>query len=156
MKEFKKKLKLALNNKLIKFAITGASGLLIDLYVTWILIENFAFNQYAAHVLGFLMAVINNYFVNKYWTFKDGEKKSLKQFILFLALSITGLCLNTGCLYLLITFLKINFYIAKILSVLIVFIWNYTSNSFLTFRKNKNNPEDFATLKPGRPVQKKV
>ncbi|OUD37437.1 GtrA family protein, partial [Flavobacterium sp. FPG59] len=56
------------------------------------------------------------------------------QFLSFLIISIIGFLLNTSFLYLLQKNTKINFYVCKVIVIVIVFIWNFTANSLYTFK----------------------
>lgn len=121
--------------QLIKFGTVGLLGMAIDFMVTYFFKEQLHFNPYLANALGFALAVVNNYLVNRKWTFKSHEKAMGKQFAQFLLIALIGLGLNTGCIYVL-QLLHIPFYIAKCLAIALVFVWNYTLNSTLTFNKN--------------------
>ncbi|RXF71822.1 GtrA family protein [Arcticibacter tournemirensis] len=137
MRRIQKLLKRSLNVQMLKFGITGGSGFVIDMSVTWIFRDFVGINQYGAHAIGFFVAVINNYLINKYWTFRDNSKHSIRQFVFFFALSLIGMALNTIFLYIFVEYLEINFYVGKLLAVMLVFLWNYLSNSIMTFRKQE-------------------
>ncbi|MBC7587200.1 MAG: GtrA family protein [Chitinophagaceae bacterium] len=122
--------------QLARFALSGFVGLLIDFFFTWLCKEYFGLNKYLSNGIGFSMAVINNYILNRIWTFKNKEAAIAKQFIIFLSVSIIGLLISTSFLFLIHQKLNVNFYISKALVVLIVFVWNYTANSKLTFKKH--------------------
>lgn len=118
--------------KILKFGITGLSGLVIDFGVTWILKEKIRINKYIANAAGFSLAVTNNYIINRRWTFHS-EKNLVHTFTLFLVFSLCGLLIN----HLLLTFLhsrkNVPFYTAKIIATICVFFWNFTTNFFFTF-----------------------
>ena len=122
--------------QLIRFVATGFLGLIIDFSITWLFKDYFHINKYLANGLGFSFAVVNNYGINKIWTFKDKEKAIAKQFLKFLLISIIGLFLNTLFLYIILQKMNLSFYISKFLVVILVFIWNYTLNSVITFKKS--------------------
>lgn len=122
--------------QLFKFGMVGLSGLLIDFSVTYFFKEQLHFNPYLANTLGFSFAVVNNYLINRAWTFKSKEQAIIKQFGKFLLIAMIGLGLNTLCIYLLQQQLHLPFYLAKLIAIIIVFAWNYTINATLTFSKN--------------------
>jgi putative flippase GtrA len=119
--------------KFFKFGIVGASGLCIDFCITWIFKEKVGANKYLSNSLGFLVAVTNNYILNKYFTFQNTNSQFITQLISFLVIALIGLGLNLFILYWLQTYSKINFYLCKIAATAIVFIWNFTANYFITF-----------------------
>ena len=120
--------------RFVKFGFVGFSGLIIDFGITWICKEKLKSNKYLANSIGFLFGVTNNYFLNRYFTYKNHNPNIFNQFISFLIIAIIGFGLNTLFLYLLQKKTKINFYVCKFLVTLIVFFWNFGANSFYTFK----------------------
>jgi putative flippase GtrA len=120
--------------KFLKFGLVGFSGLVIDFAITWICKEKLLFNKYLSNSFGFLFGVVNNYFLNKYFTFHNNDNHVATQFLSFLIISIIGFLLNNSFLYLLQKNTKINFYVCKVMVTVIVFIWNFTANSLYTFK----------------------
>jgi putative flippase GtrA len=118
--------------RFIRFGLVGLSGMLIDFACTWVLKEKIKINRYIASSLGFCLAVLNNYMLNRLWTFNSSLPKN-KEFIYFVLVSLLGLGLNNLCIYVFTTRLKINFYISKALAIAIVFCWNFFVNAYFTF-----------------------
>ena len=117
----------------IKFGLVGATGLVIDFFITWLFKEKFHFNKYLSNALGFSVAVTNNYFLNSYFTFENNHPISV-QFVSFIGIAIVGLGLNLFILYLFQTYTKLNFYWSKMMAIVFVFVWNFTANYFFTFK----------------------
>lgn len=124
--------------EIFKFGIVGCSGLVIDFAVTYFLKENVGLNQYLANILGFSFAVINNYLINRFWTFNGKNAKVSYQILRFLAISLIGLCLNTAFIFLL-QLMSCPFYVAKLIAIVLVFAWNYTTNALITFKKTNES-----------------
>ena len=55
----------------LKYGLSGLLGMALDFSVTWICKEKLLLNKYFANSLGFCMAVINNFLLNRYWTFEN-------------------------------------------------------------------------------------
>ncbi len=119
--------------KFIKFGLVGCSGLVIDFSITWLCKEKFRLNKYLSNSIGFCFGVVNNYFLNKYFTFHNNDTNISSQFLSFLIISLIGFSLNNFFLYLLQKKTKINFYICKGIVTMIVFIWNFSANTLYTF-----------------------
>ena len=119
--------------KFIKFCLVGTLGLIIDFSSTYLLKEKFQLNKYLANSVGFCLAVTSNYFLNKYWTFQDLSLAYISQGTKFFLISVIGLLLNNQIIYLLINRRKWNFYVSKLIAILIVVIWNFLANTFYTF-----------------------
>ena len=120
--------------KMLKFGLVGLLGMMIDFGITWICKEKLKWNKYVANGCGFTLAVICNYSINRRWTFTNNNPHWLKQFILFVLVSLAGLLLNTAFLYFFHQKKNKNFYLAKFLAILIVFSWNFLANFFFTFK----------------------
>ncbi|HEY8688350.1 MAG TPA: GtrA family protein [Chitinophagaceae bacterium] len=118
---------------IIKFGIVGLSGMAIDFFITWICKERLLINKYIANSLGFSVAVVNNFFLNYYWTFHKNDNNINIDFIKFILFAVVGLILNNVFLFLFNSKLKFPFYVAKALAILCVFVWNFTSNYFFNF-----------------------
>jgi len=120
--------------QVFKFGIVGFIGMAVDFAITWLFKEKFKVNKYLANACGFIFAVSNNYLINRIWTFKSTHTNWEEEFLKFLIVSLVGLGLNTLIIYLIHQRKEgVNFYIAKLIAIVIVFIWNYTINSLFTF-----------------------
>ena len=117
---------------IIKFGITGLSGMVVDFGTTWLIREKLKWNQYIANSCGFILAVINNYLINRYWTFHS-QQNWLPEFGRFVLFSVIGLALNNALLYFFHEKLKIRFYVAKAMAIACVFVWNFFSNWLYNF-----------------------
>jgi putative flippase GtrA len=122
-----------LDTRLLKFGISGVIGMSIDFSVTWLCKEKLHLNKYFSNSMGFCLAVINNFLLNRYWTFENNTHPFAGQFAKFLLVSITGLFINNILLFLLLKNAKKNFYLLKLAVIGIVFFWNYIANFLFTF-----------------------
>ncbi len=121
------------NIEFLKFGVVGVMGVAIDFFITWLCKEKWRFNKYVANALGFSFAVINNFLWNRYWTFSGNTQTFTEQFLKFAVVSIVGLMINSFLLFVLVKFIKINFYFIKLLVVWLVFLWNFYINYLFTF-----------------------
>ncbi len=86
--------------QIIKFAVVGAINTAVDLSVLNMLMfitgiaSGFYFSAFKA--LSFAVAVLNSYFMNKYWTFAVKGKKKEREFSQFFIISVGGIILNVG------------------------------------------------------------
>lgn len=122
-------------SKLFRYGIVGCSGLVIDYAITYICKEKLRFNKYLANIMGFTIAVVNNYIWNRLWTFQSVNQHITTEFGSFLVISIIGLILNTTFLYFLHEKKKANFYLSKAFVILLVLLWNFSANSLITFHR---------------------
>lgn len=119
----------------IKFAIVGTSNTAIDfaIYTALTRLSAYWFNhKIGAAALAFVMATINSYVWNKYWTFKNTSDKHHIQLIKFVTVGAIGLLFNVLIFWLL---LPLGWYDlgVKGLAIILVLFWNFTINKLWTF-----------------------
>lgn len=119
--------------KFIKFGIVGFSGVFVDFGLTFICKEKLKIQKYIANAIGFTSAATSNYFLNRIWTFHSNNPEIAIEYSRFLGIALIGLLINTGVIYLLVSKTKTNFYLAKLVAIFIVTIWNFVVNLNYTF-----------------------
>lgn len=130
----------------IKYSFVGITGTMIDISVFYFFNKILSFELYLSGTIAFLLAVINNFTLNRIWTFKNTSKNTRKLFIKFVIVSCIGLILTLLSLYFLVKIFKIDSVYAKIMTSGIVVIWNFLGNKYWTFSikpRNINIPEQF-------------
>ena len=123
-----------ISSQLIKFALVGITGMGLDFGTTWLLKEKAKINKFIANASGFSIAVVNNFILNKYWTFDNQNPIATEQFIKFLVISIVGLGINSLLLFILLKKIKGNSYLVKLAVIGLVFFWNFSANYLYTFK----------------------
>lgn len=120
--------------KFLKFGIVGASGVVVDFGITWLLKEKIRLNKYVANSMGFACAVVSNYVLNRIWTFHNTDPHVGLQFAKFAVVALIGLGMNNAIIYLLNERRNVKFYTAKLIATGIVMLWNFGANYFFTFK----------------------
>jgi putative flippase GtrA len=120
--------------KFFKFGLVGASGVVVDFGVTWLLKEQLRLNKYLANSMGFACAVLSNYILNRLWTFHSADPQVGVQFAKFAVVALVGLGMNNAILYFLNEQRGVQFYTSKLVATGIVMIWNFGANYLFTFR----------------------
>jgi len=123
---------------LIKFALVGVSGVVVNLavYSFLILLGN---HYLIAAVLSFICAVTNNFFWNFLWTFK-GRAVNIsveRKYLSFFLISLLNFGLNICLLQELVTALGMNKIIAQLIAIGIVSCLNFLGNYKITFKEKK-------------------
>lgn len=121
--------------KFIKFGVVGLSGMVIDFGITWLCKERLKFNKFVANSCGFILAVINNYILNRIWTFQSQNPHWQEELGKYVLISLIGLSLNNFLLFLFHSRMKVNFYLAKAIAIACVMVWNFGINMLVTFNK---------------------
>ena len=120
--------------RFIKFSIVGGIGAIIDFSVLILFVEVFSFQILIANTISFLIALVNNFLLNKYWTWNNKNSRYIKQFIKYIFISVIGFILNTILMWLLMQ-LGLWYIGIKIVIITIVSLWNFFVNNFWTFKK---------------------
>jgi len=135
--------------KFLKFGVVGASGMVVDFAVLILMRDVVGLPDLWANTVSFTTAATTNYFLNRIWTFRSQDKHVGVEYLKFLGVSIIGLGINNGVLYLSsllwpeaysssITLLGMNidvFYIFKLVAIAITTLWNFFGNMLFTFKK---------------------
>lgn len=132
--------------QLSKFAAVGFLNTAIDFGVLNLLSRitgiTAGFFIGGVNVPGFSVAVLNSYFWNKFWVFRDREG-GVEDFFKFIAVTLIGLGINSGIIILVTTYISPSFgltperwlNLAKVLATAISMIWNFLGYKFLVFRR---------------------
>ncbi len=118
-----------------KFCVVGTIGAIIDIGGLWVLVELGGLYYLLAAAFSFIAAVINNYFLNKHWTFNDLSSRNFKQFFSFTLVSLAGLIINLGVMYFFVEQIKFDYLLSKAIASLVVLSWNFLMNKYIIFKK---------------------
>jgi dolichol-phosphate mannosyltransferase len=119
--------------QLAKFGFVGGSGYIVNLAV-FALLTHFADVHHIAAAIGaFVVAVTNNFWWNRHWTFGAGDGHAGFQAARFFIVSLVGLVFNLILLELFVTSLDIPELAAQALAVALVTPVNYVGNKLWTF-----------------------
>ena len=103
--------------QLLRFAIVGASGYLVNLTVFSLLVEIRGVHYLVAATLAFCVAVTNNFLLNRYWTFRATHVTAAVQAPRFLIVSLSALGLNLAALDALIAFGGLHEVVAQAVAI---------------------------------------
>ncbi|MBW8010081.1 MAG: GtrA family protein [Chloroflexi bacterium] len=137
-------------SRFIKFSVVGGIGTLVD-FGTFNLLTSFLLVQpVISSVFSFLAALINNFILNRYWTYPDSRTKPImRQIFEFGVVNLIGLAIRTPIFILLekpsieffnkynisggleVDQLGYNFSLAVAIGVVV--FWNFFVNRYWTF-----------------------
>ena len=118
----------------IKFSLVGVVNTLIHYGVFYGLYQFFDVYHLLASTAGFLFAVSNSYFMNKYWTFKGEGLGGCFEFFRFLMVSVLALFLNLLTMWTLVELLSFYPPVAQLLAIALTLVVNFLGNKFWSFR----------------------
>ena len=119
--------------KLVKFMLVGIGGTLIDFGITYILKERVKINKYIANSIGYMSAATSNYIFTRIWAFDNTNPEILTQYLIFVTISLVGLGLMNLFIWIFHEKFKVNFYVAKVMALLIVLAWTFSAHYTITF-----------------------
>jgi putative flippase GtrA len=119
--------------QLVKFGVVGGSGYVINLIVFAVLVSGLGVYHVAAAVGAFLVALGNNFFWNRHWTFGPGEGMAHHQAIRFTVVSVGALLINLAALEVLVSSMGMNELAAQAIAVAFAMPFNFVGNKLWTF-----------------------
>ena len=128
--------------RFFKFGLVGFSGVFVDMAIFYLLSDasTLGWGLTRSKIIAAEVAVLNNFLWNDLWTFRDlaeqqfGRRKLIKRFVKFNLICLVGIGLNLIILNLLYNYLGVNKYIANLIAIAIVTIWNFWFNLKLSWR----------------------
>ena len=82
----------------VQFYIVGASGVLVNLGILYILTDIGGFWYVASQIIAITASITTNFFFNRYWTFGSHveDKKNSVMYIKFFIISAIGMAIQLG------------------------------------------------------------
>ena len=126
-------------SKAARFFTVGASGLVINFLVSFLLSNGTVANLWyvQATAIGIAVSITTNFLLNKIWTFEDKKFSvlyTLKQYGLFLLFSSLGISIQLTLVYLMVES-GISYNLSLICAVAAASISNFMLNKKWTFRE---------------------
>ncbi len=133
--------------RFVKFAIVGISGLVVDYAMLNILVYGFGVQSAIAIAVAFVLAATNNFVWNILWVYPESRASFWRHFPTFLTVNAVGLGINELILFLfeqpieaLFSNHVIGLNLTKAIAAIVVMMWNFFVNRFVTFRHVKWSP----------------
>ena len=123
--------------QLFKFGIVGIIAAFVDVGVLVILKELLQTDVLLASAISFCVSVTVNYILSMKFVFKSKKQSKVREFIIFVLLSIGGLGLNQLILWIGVAFTSVYYLIIKILAMVIVPIYNFITRKIFLESKEK-------------------
>jgi dolichyl-phosphate beta-glucosyltransferase len=121
----------------LKYCAVGVLGTAIDVGVLWLLVHFGGLPVLTATTISFTVSVINNFLLNKFWTFRNPSSNYRKLFIKFIIVSLGGLALTNLCMWVFVHTVEIWYIWAKLMTSALVLVWNFLANKHWTFRRSR-------------------
>jgi dolichol-phosphate mannosyltransferase len=125
--------------RFLSYGLVGLSGVFVDMSIFYLL-GVMGWGLTSSKIISAEVAVLNNFLWNDLWTFRDlaqqqsGRRKLIKRFVKFNLICLLGIGLNLIILNFLYNYFGVNKYIANLIAIAIVTIWNFWFNLKLSWR----------------------
>ena len=121
--------------QLIKFGIVGVIATLIDLAVLMVLKEILDVDVLAASAVAFSVSVIVNYILSMLFVFESSGNSKVKEFLVFVVLSIGGLLLNQFIMWIGTEIMTAYYLWVKAFALVFVPIYNFITRKIFLEKK---------------------
>jgi len=136
--------------RLIRFGLVGLSGVFVDMVVFYLLSDpsSLGWGLTRSKIMASEVAIGNNFLWNDVWTFGDissqqkGKRKRIQRFLKFNLVCLAGLILNVLLLNALYNALSINRYLANLMAIAAITLWNFWLNLKLSWRVTDTRNRD--------------
>ena len=119
--------------QLLKFCAVGASGYAVNLAVFWICVELVGLHYLLGATFAFVVAVTNNFWWNRHWTFKARGGAARFKAPRFFAVSILAFLVAAAVLELLVSVAGLPEVAAQAIAIVVATPLNFIGNKMWSF-----------------------
>ena len=128
--------------RFVRFGLVGASGVAVDMAALFVFADPrlFGWGLSLSKSLAAEIAIVNNFAWNEAWTFSDlaacqaGWLSRAGRFARFNLIFLAGIGLSVLLLNVQVRLLGVNVYLANLIAIVLVSIWNFLLNLKLNWR----------------------
>ncbi len=120
--------------QLVRFGLVGGIGFVVNLAVYTLFVHGVGLDYRAANVAAWLVAVINNFVLNRHWTFAAGDGRARSQAVRFLVVSLVAEAFSLLLLTLFVQGVGLAKVPAQALAVAASMPLNFLGNKLWSFR----------------------
>jgi putative flippase GtrA len=121
--------------RLLRFGLVGASGVLVNSALLYLLTQAGGLNHLVAAALATEVTIFYNFSLNDRWAFRDAKPRIswARRALRYNFVALGGLVISVAALAMLTYFLDLNYLIANLLAIGAATLWNYAVNSCFTW-----------------------
>lgn len=120
--------------QLVRFGIVGAVGFVVNVAVYTVLVHPAGVDYRLANVIAWLVAVVNNFVLNRHWTFDARGGRAHAQAVRFLLVSLMAEAFSLVTLTLLVEGADLAKVPAQAIAVALSMPLNFVGNKLWSFR----------------------
>jgi putative flippase GtrA len=119
--------------QLLKFCAVGASGYVVNLCVFALCVEGLGIHHLAGATVAFVVAVLNNFWWNRHWTFRARSGRAGFQAARFFTVSVVAFLFAASILELLVIVAELPELPAQAISIVMATPLNFIGNKMWSF-----------------------
>jgi putative flippase GtrA len=119
--------------QLVKFCLVGGSGYVVNLAVFTVAVSAFGLHHLIAATAAFVVAVANNFWWNRHWTFAARGERARFQAPRFFTVSVAAFIFQAATLHALVAAAGVPEVVAQALSVIAATPLNFIGNKMWSF-----------------------
>jgi dolichol-phosphate mannosyltransferase len=123
--------------QLVKFLCVGGTGYTINLLVFTLLAVAFDVNHLLAATVAFIVAVLNNFWLNRHWTFAAGDGHAGFQAARFFTVSVVAFLFSLAVLQLLVGVVGAPKVLSQAISLAAATPLNFLGNKMWSFGQGR-------------------
>lgn len=133
-----------------RYCFVGGLAFVVDYGIMTLLAELCNVNPVVASTISFVAGLAVNYLLSTFWIFKNSKiKNRFAEFLAFALIGVIGLLINDAVIWIFQYALGPNmvlgdwldadkyYLVGKIVSTVVVFLWNFFGRKFILFNKNE-------------------
>lgn len=119
--------------QLVKFCAVGASGYVVNLCVFALCVEGLGAHHLVGATVAFVVAVLNNFWWNRHWTFRARSGRAGFQAARFFTVSVVAFLFAASVLELLVSVAEMPELPAQAISIIVATPLNFIGNKMWSF-----------------------
>ena len=123
-----------------RYLVSGGVAFVVDTSLLYALTEWLGFHYLLSTLLSYSVGLMITYAFSILWVFdyRSVESRAL-EFSVFAVIGVMGLGLTSLSMWLFTSGLGFHYLWSKIITTIIVFVWNFIMKKFLLFRRRKKD-----------------
>jgi putative flippase GtrA len=111
----------------------GGIAFVVDFGLLFLLTAYAGLHYQWSAAISFIAGLAVNYMISITWVFNadEGSRNRLYEFLMFAVVGVIGLGLNALIIYVFTELVGVYYLISKIISTIIVFLWNFLGRRYL-------------------------
>jgi putative flippase GtrA len=122
-----------------RYFVSGGVAFVVDATLLYFLTEWVGLFYLVSTVLSYAVGLIITYLFSIKWVFDHRSVDNRKvEFGVFVVIGVAGLGLTSLCMWFFTAVVGVHYLVSKVVTTIIVFVWNFIAKKLLLFRRKKN------------------